>query len=391
MFLNGNKLRHISENAFVGIKLQTLVLDNNEIEAMDEQAFNGSENSLVFLDIAGNNLTTLPEALTNLQNLMSLSVSSNPLPNLDQKVIMILSKSLIFIDFGSRELQEWPTSMKYLTKLVSLDISDVTFTSLPDDAFDSFSDTLQVLGIHNTYITRLPSSIAKLQNLQNLKFEGNQQLSVEAISKSIPNSLPGLIEVTFHNNGLTTLPDIFLNASHLYIVTVLDEPLKSLNDNLFSTNFSDNFHVVMMNNTNLTHVPACISKVNTIKRLQITHSQISSIDENDFHGMANLSILDLSDNPLFNISDKTFSRNSDLTYLILENTELTRIPRSIQNLHSPQLLNLSGCPIYCSCDNLQWIKSWKSRPKYFQIVGNCSNIKMDLMSYIQNEIPKCLS
>nr|XP_019926378.2 plant intracellular Ras-group-related LRR protein 4 isoform X2 [Crassostrea gigas] len=390
VFLNNNKLRQIPGNAFMGIKLHMLVLDNNEIETIDDQAFDGSEKSIIFLDMVGNKLTSLPTAIGKLQNIMSLSVFGNPLPDLDQEVMKNVSKSLLFIDFGSRELQAWPTSLKCLTKLASIDISGVSFNSLPEDALSPYKDSLQHLGIHDTNLTRLPSSMNELHNLQDLKLDGNTNLTAEAIHKSMPEGLPGLIEVTFQNNGLAKLPDILLNASHLYSVTVFDEPVVSFDENLFTSNFSDNFLTLIINNTKLSHVPKCVSKVNSITQLQITSSNISSIHEDDFYGMKNLNILDLSENPLWNISDSAFMKNNALRYVKLAGTRLEVIPRGIQNLKSPQYLDLSGCPIQCSCNNLGWIKNWKSRPGYFQIAGECNDLKMNLMAYINNEIPKCI-
>lgn len=385
------RLRHIPANAFEGIKLQMLVLSENVIETIDDQAFSGSENSIIDLEIVGNKLTSLPTAFGKLQNLQVLSLSENPLRDFDQEIMKNISKFLTYIDFGSRELREWPTGMKYLTKLSMLVITNASFESLPDDAFSSFKDSLQYLEINNTPLKMLHSSMNKLYHLQELKLNGNTNLTAEAIDESTkPDGLPGLVQVTFHNNGLTTLPDVFQNASQLYSITVLDEPIVSLDDNLFTSNFSSEFQSFTMNNTKLSHVPNCVSKVKSITGLQITNSNISSISKDDFYGMMNLLTLDLSGNPIWNVSDDAFRKNNALKYLHFGNTRLQGIPRSIQNLKSPKYLSLSGCPILCSCDNLGWIKSWKSRPDSFQIDGKCNNIKMDLMDYIKNEIPKCI-
>ncbi|XP_061187920.1 leucine-rich repeat-containing G-protein coupled receptor 5-like [Saccostrea echinata] len=389
VFLNNNKLRHLPSNAFFGIKVHMLVLDNNEIVKVDDHAFNGSEDSLIFLELAGNKLSSLPSAIARLQNIMSLSVSQNPLTDLDQEVIANISKSLLFLDFGSSEMLKFPRSIKLLKTLASIDLSDVTFTSLPEDAFQPFVNSLNVLGLHNTSLAELPSSINLLNSLQNLKLDRNRNLSAAAISKSVPNGLPGLTDATFQNNGLSTLPNIFLKASHLYIITVLDEPISSLGDDCFTPNFSSNFQVMRMNNTQLTRVPSCLSSVESIKRLEITYNNISSIEEDDFMNMKNLNILVLSWNPITNVSDKAFERNDALSYLIFEQTKLQYIPRAIQNLKSPQLLNLSGCHIQCTCENLGWMKQWKRRPDYFQIVGECWNLRMNLMTFIKGEIPKC--
>ncbi|XP_062582997.1 leucine-rich repeat-containing protein let-4-like [Saccostrea cucullata] len=389
VFLNNNRLGHLPSNAFNGIKVHMLVLDNNEIKKVDDHAFNGSEDSLVFLDLVGNNLSSLPSAIARLQNIMSLSVSKNPMTDLDQNVIANISNSLLFLDFGSSEMLQFPQSLKLLKSLASIDLSDVTFTSLPDDVFQPFVNSLNALGLHNTSLTRFPSSINLLNNLQNLKLERNRNLTAEAITKSVPNGLPGLIDVTFQNNGLNTLPNIFLKASHLYIITISDEPISSLGDDIFMPNFSSNFQVMRMNNTQLTRVPSCLSSVESIKRLEITYSNISSIQEDDFVKMKNLNILVLSGNPITNVSDKAFLRNDALSYLIFEQTKLQYIPPAIQNLKSPQVLNLSGCHIQCTCENLGWMKQWKRRPSYFQIVGECYNLRMNLMTFIKEKIPNC--
>lgn len=199
------------------------------------------------------------------------------------------------------------------------------------------------------------------------------------------------MQVTLRHNGLTALPDVFQNARQLYSITgtVLDEPIVSLDDNLFISNFSTEFQSETMKNTKISRVPRCVSKVNTITVLQITNSNISSIDKEDFYGMTSLLTLDLSGNPIWNISDKAFRKNKALKFLYFGNTRLQRIPRSIQNLKSPQYRDLSGCPVLCSCDNLGWIKNW-SRPENFQITGKCYNVKMNLMDYLKNEIPKCV-
>lgn len=126
-------MRHIPANAFEGIKLQMLVLSDNDIEMIENQAFSGSENTIRDLEIVGNKLTSLPKASES-----SLSLSENPLHDFDQEIMKNISKFLTYIDFGSHELQEWPIGMRHLTKLSMLVMTNASFDSLPDDAFSSF-------------------------------------------------------------------------------------------------------------------------------------------------------------------------------------------------------------------------------------------------------------
>lgn len=83
-----------------------LVLSENVIETVDDQAFSGSENSITDLEIVGNKLTSLPTAFGKLQNLQALSLSKNPLRDFDQEIMKNISKFLTYIDFGSRELRQ---------------------------------------------------------------------------------------------------------------------------------------------------------------------------------------------------------------------------------------------------------------------------------------------
>lgn len=49
-YLGANQIRHVASRNFVGVTLQMLILDSNKIDSIADDAFAGSEDSLIVLD-----------------------------------------------------------------------------------------------------------------------------------------------------------------------------------------------------------------------------------------------------------------------------------------------------------------------------------------------------
>lgn len=62
-YLGANQIRHIASGSFVGVTLQMLILDSNEIDSIADDAFAGSEDSLIVLHLHYNQLQELPVAV----------------------------------------------------------------------------------------------------------------------------------------------------------------------------------------------------------------------------------------------------------------------------------------------------------------------------------------
>lgn len=387
-YLGANKIRHIPSQSFAGVTLQMLILDSNAIYSIDDDAFAGSENSLIVLHLHYNRLTELPTAVGSLKKLMGIQLQGNPMSDFRKEVLKNVSSSLQFISMGSDAMNEWPDSIKYLPNLISIDLYDVTFPTIPDNAFQLFRENMSFLSFHNTSLNTLPS-FDGLNSLGDLVFQGNKNLTANAISNAASNGLPNLMHATFQDNNLETLPDIFRKSSKLGALTVYSEPMEYIRDEVFPPNIFAGFMYLFLNNTKLDHVPPCVSSLSSITRLQITNSQITEISGEDFAGMSKLTSLYLSRNPITQVSKDAFMAINQLGDIRLDNTNLTTIPTAIQNIKSLQDVDFSDSPIQCTCESIGWIKHWKTYPENLDLFGDCANIRMNIMAYVHKEVPKC--
>lgn len=387
-YLGANQIRHIASGSFVGVTLQMLILDSNEIDSIADDAFAGSEDSLIVLHLHYNQLQELPVAVGSLRKLMGINLQGNPMPDFRKDVLQNVSSSLQFISMGSVEMPKWPSNLKYLPNLISIDVYDVTFPSIPNDALHMYKTNLSFFSLYNTSLKVLPS-LNGYDSLGDLLFQGNENLSANAISSAARNGLPNLVHVTFQNNNLKTLPSIFMNSSKLGALSIYSEPMEDIRDDVFSPGLFKNFMYLFINDTRLTRIPPCVSSLATVSRLQITNSKITEIDSEDFSGMTQLTSLYLSGNPISQLSNDAFMTINQLGDLRLDNTNLTTIPKAVQNIKALQDVDLSGSPVECSCESLGWIKHWKTKPRNLQIFGSCANIHMTIMSYVSLEVPNC--
>lgn len=387
-YLGANQIRHVASRNFVGVTLQMLILDSNKIDSIADDAFAGSEDSLIVLHLHYNRLQELPVAVGNLRKLMGINLQGNPMPDFRKDVLQNVSSSLQFISMGSVEMPKWPSNLKYLPNLISIDVYDVTFPSIPNDALHMYRANLSFFSLYNTSLKALPS-LDGLDSLGDLLFQGNKNLSANAISNAARNGLPNLMHVTFQNNNLITLPSIFMNSPKLGALSVYSEPMEDIREDVFSPGLFKNFIYLFINDTRLTRIPSCVSSLPTISRLQITNSKITEINSEDFSGMTRLTSLYLSGNPLSQLSNDAFMTINQLGDLRLDNTMLTTIPKAVQNIKALQDIDLSGSPVECSCASLGWMKQWKTKPSNLQIFGSCANIHMTIMSFVSLEVPKC--
>lgn len=385
--LGANKIKYIPSKWFSGVKLQMLFIDSNEIDSIDDDAFTGSEDSLNVLQLHDNSLRELPTAVGNLRKLLGITLQGNPLPDFRKDVLQNISSSLRYISMGSDVMPKWPDSLNYLCNLISINLYDVAFPNIPDAGFHAFRKNLTSLSLYNTGLTALPS-LDDLDSLRNLIFQGNKNLTANAISNTVKSGLPNLMGVTFQDNNLKTLPNIFMKSPKLSVLNVYSEPMEYLRDETFPPNA---FMTLSFNNTKFASVPFCVSSLSHVTSLQMAYNRITEISSEDFRGMTKLSSLDLSGNPITRVSKDAFMAMNDITYVRLDYTNLTTIPSAITNINALQVVEFSHSPILCTCESIGWIKHWKTIPANLQLIGYCTNIEMNLMAYIHKEVPKCLN
>ncbi|GLH07270.1 Chaoptin [Gryllus bimaculatus] len=132
LFLYSNNISYVAENAFDGIALEVLSIDNNAIRELPQNVFQ-TQVHLKFIDLSRNFLVTLPEGIfSGMHNLLVLEVGSNKIQALPDQVF------------------------QPLTSLQVLDLSRNELTALSDDLFTNLR-SLRKLVLDRNHLTVLPS------------------------------------------------------------------------------------------------------------------------------------------------------------------------------------------------------------------------------------------
>lgn len=122
---------------------------------------------LIRVEMYENLLEKLPESIGSCSLLQMLDVADNNLTDLPQSLAKC--KELFRLDIGRNTMETVPSVVPKL-KLKRLLLNNMLLTSLPDNIGDL--ETLEMLYATGNCFTKLPKSICKLKNLQDLSLGG---------------------------------------------------------------------------------------------------------------------------------------------------------------------------------------------------------------------------
>ncbi|XP_076110787.1 uncharacterized protein LOC143079383 [Mytilus galloprovincialis] len=201
-------------------------------------------------------------------------------------------------------------------------------------------------------------------------------------------NLPNLSSISIVNCSLGSLPLTFSEISSLSFLDIENNPISYVEDGVFDRNVSSKVWFMALKNTRLTSIPRTISNLTALTFLNLINGLIDEIKTEDLKNVTKLERLFLSGNPIKSISGGAFMDLESLESLILDNTNLTTVPKAVLNLPSLMGLSLENNGIMCTCRTLKWMNDWPRLTKVL-IVGNCGNIRMTITEYIKQELPKC--
>jgi Leucine-rich repeat (LRR) protein len=344
-----NKLTHIS-------------LDYNKLTNFPLFAFQSKE-TLKKLNLYHNSLTSLPENLGDLSQLISLNLEGNQLINLPESIGKLTHLKELGLGHGFRDetanqLVKIPESIGNLIKLESLVLSKNKLATLPNsigelasleilqlstnqletlpDSFGNLSK-LNYLNLQDNKLKDIPESVYKLTNLTSLWLGENQ---IKEIAPDIGN-LSELEYLRLDNNPLATLPkeigklkkieQLFLDSTHFSgFLETIDEIICQLN----------NLKTLWLHDNKLEILPESISNLSKLSSLGLSNSHLKILPES-ISNLSDLSSLDLSNNHL-KILPESISNLSNLSSLDLSNNHLKILPSSIETMKSLKKLYLRG-------------------------------------------------
>lgn len=159
--LSMNKITRINDNAFVGIRLITLKLSDNEV-TLSAESFRGLETTLKNLNLKGTRQKKVPEALRGL-------------------------KTLAFLDLSQNSIRELPgtsgtRAFEGLDSLTGLNLERNLIQNIGPDAFYGVRNTLSSLSLLNNLIPDFPT--AAINSVHDLRVS-NHEWSKRSKSSSI--------------------------------------------------------------------------------------------------------------------------------------------------------------------------------------------------------------
>lgn len=334
--LSHNQVTEVPERAFDSIKdLRTLSLRHNRLGHLSDWAFDGL-NELTRLDLSHNRLVAVPRsALTSLGQLRELCLANNSLGVLPPAAFSSLGQ-LLTLDLSHNQLDLGPSNEEPFNGLIRLVVLDVS---------------------HNLLVHLGPDTFKNLYSLQVLRLAHNQ---LGHLSDASFSGLANLHTLELTHNQLTTLTGRALQGLAVLTHLSLDHnQLEAVHKAAF--NNCTSLHYLSLAHNELPVLPEAVERAQLLRTLDVSHNQISNLEEGALQGLTHLQELRLAHNVLTNVTRGSLAKVPSLTYLDLSHNSVTDVeygtleatPKLIGlNLHHNNLGDINGLVTYVQ--NLTW-------------------------------------
>ncbi|CAH2239506.1 jg21512 [Pararge aegeria aegeria] len=286
----------------------------------------GIDAKVTKLNISSNDISTFPENIFKLNNLISLDISNNQLKELSENALQNLT-SLEILNLSKNRFESWlslnPNEvLKTATNLKILDLSGNKFNSMANLANQELliSPSLETLILDNCEIDSIHgrSPLSGLNNINVLKMNHNPLLRIQnLISPTLRSLYISNCQLSYINhNELSYLPSlVYLKISHNYRLQ-----LPSSANFLFSSSLRYlDISYCNIFKPNLFGFP-------NLRKVIINHNMIRYLRSNEFINNTKLEYLDLSNNNIGSFKSDTFRGLTMIRYLDLSWNEIAQIP-----------------------------------------------------------------
>lgn len=263
-------LYKLQGNAFQGLKIRNLLINNADIQVVEDGALKGLAGFLESFELRGNKFTILPDGfLRNFTQLNTLSLEGNELAYVKTSWFTNL-KSLQYLSFSNNGISAIQMgSFDSSPNLEKLYLSGNKLHYLEEDIFLSLK-SLKELGLADNYLTTLPQAL--LRRLTKLTW-------LDLTSNRLENIPEGFFESS------QSLSQLFLGSNNLSEIKTSHLP----SSNTLST--------LTLSNNNISRLwDTSFQNVRNLKSLSLDHNYISSIPELGFEYLEHLEILNLQEN-----------------------------------------------------------------------------------------------
>lgn len=226
--------------------LVELNLEGNNISSFPSGIDGNNFNGLQVLNLSDNGLTSVPIEVTKISSLQRLDLRGNQLTVIPDAISSLSDlQTLLLTD---NQLTSLPVLFSSLSKLKTLNLGSNQIESFPEEIFELRD--LETLFIGRNQIESIPGSIAQLANLIYFEIPDNNLIS-------LPDEIGQLVKLqrfNISNNSLTSLPNTMANLINLERIVLKQNQLTSLPDGLITQNnfssINNNIFTISANDNN---------------------------------------------------------------------------------------------------------------------------------------------
>ncbi|XP_043260717.1 toll-like receptor Tollo [Colletes gigas] len=303
--------------------------------------------SLQHLDLADNNLWTLPsELLCPVQSLSSLNLTRNKLQDIVSlgfsDWVESCTPSLEVLDLSNNDLSELPDrTLSNLHSLTSLKLQDNAIAAVGDHALSGLT-ALRALNVSSNRLVALPPELfSKTRELRELILSNN---SLAVLAPGLLDNLDELQELDLSSNELTNRwvnRDTFSRLVRLVILDLSFNGLTKIDAHVFKGLYS--LQILKLEHNDIeTLVDGCFGSLTNLHSLTLSHNRIARFDPAHTVGLTTLGQLFLDTNKLRTLNHRVFDNLTGLQDLSLSGNYLTEIPYAVRVLRSLKTLDLGN-------------------------------------------------
>lgn len=363
-----NFITLIPSSAFGNLSIVHMVLSYNHINHIDTKAFESLENTLEYLDLERNSLTTFPSAIYNLNRLHFLYLTSNAISTVD-----LLPATLKVLSLSSNNFSSIPMDvLSNCTGLSYLNMGYNKIMNIEPNTFAGWGGELQTVLLRNNKISDLlygafngldsikeiSLSFNDIHNIHPMVFENVSkslkilELSFSIYSEDYPQEaisyLTELMWLGLDNNNLKIIPDESLsNLSELTYINLSFNRLTLIPTELFKADVHRNMLEIDMSYNAIEKLTSqTFHNLAMLQIINLSSNKIKSIQRLTFDNLPHLTFIDLTYNQLKNLSESAFETLPNLLSVDLMFNALTTFSlksfKHVSNTSKPMSINISN-------------------------------------------------
>ncbi|XP_076162474.1 uncharacterized protein LOC143144199 isoform X2 [Ptiloglossa arizonensis] len=376
--MDSNKLTFLPAGTFDHLDIKRIHLSSNSIKDIDEDAFRGLEDSLIYLNLENNDLPSVPRAVTRLRKLSYLYLANNDIRNISGEAFQEFAENLRALSLATNSLDAVPVAtLLRCQRLLHLNLGYNKISHVQPGDFE-WAEDLEILLLRNNELTKLNGETFKgagrlkelslsfnhLTELDDDCFIGIEtsldilELSFAFTTDVFPQKalrpLSNLRWLVLDNNNFQTIESTaFYSFQRLRYINLESNRLHYLPDRIFLSSVHPELNDVKLGYNFLEAIPEfSFHNLTKLRSLDLTGNRITVLSSESIVGCPQLVTLSLAYNRIFRMEKNAFYGLPSLRFLHLEFNKLT-----VLNLYAIPEIGEPGFALNVSYNAISMINS----------------------------------